>query len=219
MENGQSLEPVQNAKAGASEASNSGMATVEDTGQKAGLPGDQDIPQGAVVQEGMSSKVTELPLDKPHEAPTEEPKEQDEQMHRADRADQTGNDEDLNFESMFGDANGGNDQNNDLNFDLNLNPDHLVGANPLDSTTHDANNLELLPGLESYANASTDDFSMLNLPPSTGANQSGIRRQENNFELPEIQGDSNFNDLFADGDFEGDAALVDLDLDDGFFNP
>jgi hypothetical protein len=127
------------------------------------------------------------------------------------------NDEDMNFESMFGDVNNGGDQTNDLNFDLDLNPDGLGDSNPFGSTGQDATNLELLPGLESYANATGDDFSMLNLPPSTSGDQAGGQGNNSNFELPEIQGDSNFNDLFADGEFN-DASLMELDLEDGFFN-
>ena len=136
-----------------------------------------------------------------------------------EQPDQTVSDGDMNFESMFGDANADNDQNNDMNFDLDLNPDNLNVSNPFDSTSHNASNLELLPGLESYANASGDDFNMLNLPSTTTGDQIGTGAVKNNSsDLPEIQGDSNFNELFADGDFGGDASLMDLDLEDGFFN-
>lgn len=131
---------------------------------------------------------------------------------------QTVSDGDMNFESMFGDANMGNDQNNDMNFDLDLNSNNLGVPNPFDAVTNTASNLELLPGLESYANASGDDFNMLNLPPSTTGVQAGTGGAvNNNFDLGEIQGDTHFNDLFADGDFGGDASLMDLDLEDGFF--
>jgi hypothetical protein len=57
---------------------------------------------------------------------------------------------------------------------------------------------------------------MLNLPASSKTNQIPPLGKE--FDLPEIQGDSSFNDLFADGDFGGDASLMDLDLENGFFD-
>ncbi len=208
----QTLDPVSKADEDDSHAAEPGASTAEEPGQKASHSEDNDSGQAPVLKDKKSNKAAEPPQDKPVADLPEEPKEQIEQT------DQTANDEDMNFESMFGDANAGNDQNNDLNFDLDLNPENLGGSNPFDSVTHDANNLELLPGLESYANASGDEFGMLNLPSSTTANQTGIRALDKNFDLPEIQGDSNFNDLFADGDFGGDASLLDLDLEDGFFN-
>jgi hypothetical protein len=209
----QAMESAHKSNESISDAVKRGSLTAKETGPRSANPGDKDPIQIAEVQDKKSSEVVERPRSKPQAAsPEEEVKEESEQV------DQMVNDEDMNFESMFGDANAGNDQSNDLAFDLDLNPDNIVGSNPFESTTSDVNNLELLPGLESYANASGDDFGMLNLPPSTTANQPSRPTQENNFELPEIQGDSNFNDLFADGDFGGDASLMDLDLEDGFFN-
>lgn len=135
--------------------------------------------------------------------------------------------DDLNFDSMFGEAdtskdankdvdNGlGKDVDNNLNFDLDLKTDKLGGTNPFGTSVEEADDLEILPGLESYANASGDDFNMLALPASTTGGQAGVNNQ---FDLPEIQGGSSFDDLFADGDLGGDAALMDLDLEDSFFN-
>jgi hypothetical protein len=211
----QSREPARTHNEDASAEGKSEVPTEEQSHQKAGQPRSTNPSQALVlVKEEKDKDVTEFTKDKPAPAPApeEEPGEHNEQ------AELTANDEDMNFESMFGDANAGNDQSNDLNFDLDLNPDKFGGSNPFDSTAHDATNLELLPGLESYANASGDDFGMLNLPSSSTANQPGIPALGNNFDLPEIQGDSNFNDLFADGDFGGDASLMDLDLEDSFFN-
>jgi hypothetical protein len=211
----QSLEPSRTHNEDASAEGKLEVPTGEQSHGKAGQPVSTNLSQAvALVQEEKGKDVAEVTKDKPAPAPAlqEEPGEHNEQ------AELTTNDEDMNFESMFGDANAGNDQSNDLNFDLDLNPDKFGGSNPFDSTAHDATNLELLPGLESYANASGDDFGMLNLPSSSAANQPGMPALDNNFDLPEIQGDSNFNDLFADGDFGGDASLMDLDLEDGFFN-
>lgn len=202
------------------------MTEVEENGQKSGVPDKKEV---ALAEVGVTEKnnvSTEFPPDKSGTAPPDEFKKQQkqkeqskqrEQKEQKEQADLPTNDEDMNFESMFRDANAGTDQNNDLSFDLDLNTDNLGGSNPFDSTAHGANNLELLPGLESYANASGDEFGMLNLPSSSTAIQPGVRALENNFDLPEIQGDSNFNDLFADGDFGEDASLMDLDLEDGFF--
>jgi hypothetical protein len=210
-----SLDPPRDVDEVTSRAIKPGMTTGEESGQIAGQPANKDIPQTALVQDERRGEVAEIPQDKATAAPPEETKKQSELVEHADQA---VNDEDMNFESMFGDVNVGNDQNNDLNFDMDINSANLVGSNPFDSTSHDTNNLELLPGLASYANASGDDFSMLNLPTSSKANQTGISTLDKDFELPEIQGDSNFNDLFADGDFGGDASLMDLDLEHGFFD-
>jgi hypothetical protein len=193
------------------------MTTGEESGgQNGGQPANKDTSQAALVQDERRAEVAEIAQDKAAAPPPEESKEQKEQLEQLEHADQTANEEDMNFESMFGDANVGDDQNNDLSFDMDLNSANLVGSNPFDSTSHEANNLELLPGLASYANASGDDFSMLNLPASSKTNQ--IPPLEKEFDLPEIQGDSSFNDLFADGDFGGDASLMDLDLENGFFD-
>ena len=209
---------AENAEEEDSAAAKPDILTAEEDGQKADPPGNQESLAGAAGQEEKTTTVTEPPLDKPAAPPPEEIKEQKEQAGEADQTDRTGNDEEMNFESMFGDVNTGNDQNNDLNFDLDLSTANLVESNPFDSTTHEPTNLELLPGLESYANASGDDFGMLNLPSTTKANPSSVPGLGTEFELPEIQGDSNFNDLFADGDFGGDASLMDLDLENGFFD-
>jgi len=192
------------------------MTAGEESGdQKGGQPATKDTSQATLVHNERKAEVAGIAQDKATAAPPEESKEQKEQLEHADR---TANDEDMNFESMFGDAIVGNDQNNDLSFDMDLNSANLVGSNPFDSTSHDASNLELLPGLASYANASGDEFRMLNLPTSSKTNQAGIAPLGKEFELPEIQGDSSFNDLFADGDFGGDASLMDLDLENGFFD-
>lgn len=137
-----------------------------------------------------------------------------------EQPDQTVSYGDMIFESMFGDANAGNEQTNELNYDLDLNPDSVKVSNGFDPTSHNTRNLELLPGLESYANASGDDFNMLNLPAASTVDQAGtsVVLNNNSFDLPEIQGETNFNELFADGDFGGDASLMELDLEDGFFN-
>lgn len=171
----------------------------------------KDSPQATRIQEEKSNRAAEKSQDKPAGESADKPKE-----HRQ-QAEQAATNED-HFETMFGQSPTDNDKNNDLNFDLNLSADNLGSSNPFDSAPHDANNLELLPGLESYANASGDEFTMLNVAASTTENPKGVQATNNNFDLPEIQGDSNFNDLFADGDFGGDASLMDLDLEDGFFN-
>jgi hypothetical protein len=192
------------------------MTTGEESGgQKGGQPANKDTSQAALVQDDMRAEVTGTAQEKAIAVLPEEHKDQTEQVEHVD---QTAIDEDMNFESMFGDANVGNDQNNDLSFDMDLNAANLAGSNPFDSTPHDASNLELLPGLASYANAGGDEFSMVNLHPSSKTNQAGIAPPGKEFELPEIQGDSSFNDLFADGDFGGDASLMDLDLENGFFD-
>jgi hypothetical protein len=188
------------------------MPIAAETTQKPREPDKTESTQKAGSQEKNSKEVEHIsPVQAAAPPPPQESTEQN------DQPDPTVSDGDMNFESMFGDANAGNDQNNDLNFDLDLNPDNLVVSNPFDSATHSASNLELLPGLDSYANASGDDFNMLNIPPSTTNDQTGSKALNNSFDLPEIQGDTNFNDLFADGDFGGDASLMDLDLEDGFF--
>lgn len=212
VKDAQSLGPAQSAAAVAAETSRSDVLTLEDTTQKGGQPDKKESSPTAVVEDEKKGEVVNPTEDKLAAGPPEKAEKQIEQP------DQTANDDDMNFESMFGDVNAGNDQNNDMNFDLDLHPDNLDASNPFGSVAHDASNLELLPGLESYANASGDDFGIPNHPTSAPANQTGIRTLENNFDLPDIQGDSSFNDLFADGDFGGDASLMDLDLEDGFFN-
>ncbi len=211
----QSSKNTELAEEEASDVAKPDILTAEEIGQKAGQSDNNDLSAGATGQGEKITALAEPLLDKPAAPPLEEMKEQNEQAGEADR---TANNEEMNFESMFGDVNTGSDQNNDLNFDLDLSTTNLVESNPFDSTTHEPNNLELLPGLESYANASGDDFGMLNLPSTTKANQSSVPGLGTEFELPEIQGDSNFNDLFADGDFGGDASLMDLDLENGFFD-
>ena len=188
-----------------------GTTTAEESVQRDGQHDHKSSPQATRIQEEKSNKAVEKSQDKTAASSVAKATEQSEQ------AEQTAPTED-NFQSMFRHAPSGNDQNNDLDIDLNLSADNLESSNPFDSAAHDANNLELLPGLESYANASGDEFNMLNVPASATENQKGIQASNNNFDLPEIQGDSNFNDLFADGDFGGDASLMDLDLEDGFFN-
>lgn len=204
-----------------------GTTAVKETNEKSGVPDEKEVAPAEVGVTEKSNFSTEFLPDRPGTAPPvdleqhKEQKEQTKQREQKEQKEQTDvpvNDEDMNFESMFGDANAGADQNNDLNFDMDLNTDNLGGSNLFGSTAHNAKHLELLPGLESYANASGDEFGMISLPTSSTAIQPGVRALENNFDLPEIQGDSNFNDIFADGDFVGDASLMDLDLEDGFFN-
>jgi hypothetical protein len=197
-------ETVKTADESTSDAFRPGDLPPEETAQKGSQLADKNSLQAAGVKGGANDEVEKLPEQRDVVAP---PQESNDQKAREEQLDPTGHDEDMNFESMF-----------DLNFDLDLNPDNLVSSNTFDSAQHDGSNLELLPGLESYANASGDDFSMLNLPASTIGEKSGVQALNNNFDLPEIQGDSNFNDLFADGDFGGDASLMDLDLEDDFFN-
>ncbi len=214
----QSPKHAENVEDKASVAAEPDTLIAEEIGHQSGPPDNKDTSAGAVCQEEKTAVVAEPLSDKPAAPPPEEKKKQSEQTGEADQADPTVTDEEMNFESMFGDVNTSNDQNNDLNFDLDLGTANLVESNPFDSTTQAPNNLELLPGLESYANASGDDFGMLNLPPTTKANQTSVPGLGTEFELPEIQGDSSFNDLFADGDFGGDASLMDLDLENGFFD-
>ena len=209
----QSLEDTEKAVENVRDVNELGMSTVPETAPKPKEPDTMESapPAGVQARSSEGPKPAQTPHVEAAASPPQvltEPKEQ---------PDQTVSDGDMNFESMFGDANVGNDQNTDMNFDLDLNPTNLVVPNPFDPATNNASNLELLPGLESYANASGDDFNMLNLPPSTTGDQAGTGPVSNSFDLPEIQGDTNFNDLFADGDFGGDASLMDLDLEDGFF--
>ncbi|KAF7512130.1 hypothetical protein GJ744_002292 [Endocarpon pusillum] len=209
---------AENAEGEASAAAKPDILTAKEDGQKAGPPGNKESSAGAAGQEEKIITATEPPPDKPSAPPPEEMKEQKEQAGEAVQAGRTGNDEEMNLDSMFADVNTGNDQSNDLNFDLDLSTANLVESNHFDSSGHEPTNLELLPGLESYANASSDDFGMLNLPSTTRANPSSVPGLGTEFDLPEIQGDSNFDDLFADGDFGGDASLMDLDLENGFFD-
>lgn len=207
------MDPASKSGEAPSHATKLGKLTAEEEiAQTASEQDNQNSIQASQVSDKKSNKIEDISEDRPTTALAEESKEQKEQVGK------TANDEDVNFESMFGDADAGNDQNNELNFDLDLNPDTMGGSNPFDSAPRDANNVELLPGLESYANASGEDFSMLNLPASTIGDQTGVDAPTSNFDLPEIQGDSSFNDLFNDGDFGGDASLMDLDLEDGFFD-
>lgn len=208
----QRSEHAQNADNKASDATDPGLPVAEETVQKDNQPADKDSSQAAGRHGEKSNSNEQLPETKSAAAPAGGSKEQKDQAER--EADGGA----MNFDSMFRDANVENEQNNGLNLNLDLNPDNLGSSNPFDSATHDPNNLELLPGLESYANASGDDFTMLNLPPPGSRDQSGGPALNDGFGLPEIQGDSNFNDLFADGDFEGNASLMDLDLEDGLFN-
>lgn len=208
----QRSEHAQNADNKASDATDPGLPITEEMAQKDNQPADKDSSEAVEHHDEKSNWNEQLPQIRSTAALAGGSKEQKDQAER--EADGGA----MNFESMFQDANAGNEQNNDLNFNLDLNPDNLGSSNPFDSATHDPNNLELLPGLESYANASGDDFTMLNLPPPGSRAQSGVGAVNDDFGLPEIQGDSNFNDLFADGDFDGNASLVDLDLEDGIFN-
>ena len=188
------------------------IAKADGTAQRE--PDEKESAQPAGIQEESSKEVEQITPPEEAAPPQQLLTQQNEQPER------TVSDGDMNFESMFGDINAGNDQTNDqtndLNFDLDLNPQSLAVSNPLDSATHNASNLELLPGLESYANASGDEFNMLDLPSTTN-DQTGTQAVNYSLDLPEIQDDTNFNDLFADGDFGADASLMDLDLEDGFF--
>ncbi|KAI9810281.1 MAG: hypothetical protein M1827_006331 [Pycnora praestabilis] len=129
---------------------------------------------------------------------------------------------DMNFESMFADVSGeGGD--NDLNFDLDFSGDGTGNENLLNDDPF-GNNIgetaasalpgpsnedvsSLLPGLESYANAD-DDFSMLELPPSSNAIDNAVGSAVNNLQTTQtayggsngptdlLPPDSSFDDLF-----------------------
>ena len=136
-----------------------------------------------------------------------------------------------------------NDKPGDLGFDLsNFNQGNLGDAS-LDSFDFAANaettSLELLPDLASYANASSGndggggggaeadaDTDFLNLGraplpiPTTSATSKPDTESAQPLNLTSQNHHTtttNFDDLFADGNFGGDASLIDLDLDDSFF--
>lgn len=204
-------EPAQDADERASDTHHQGLSKAEEIAQKGSRPGDNETSKAVHIQNEKSN------VNEAHKQDTLTSARAGETNEQKEQPEQTANEEELNFESMFSDANDGNEQNNDLQFNLELNTDNLGSSNPFGSTTHDGNHLGLLPGLESYANSSGDDFTVINIPTSVSGAQSGNRVMNDDFGLPEIQSDNNFNDLFADGDFGGDASLMDLDLEDGFF--
>ena len=167
----------------------------------------------------------------------------------------TANLRDANFESMFNDTElaGPHDAIDfDLDFsnDANINHD-LLNGNPfgeMTSHSNDFSNLNttsnedintLLPGLESYVTAS-DDFSMLNMPPTASDfNVNATKAKHNltvsngNATVESIMGsapiESSFDDLFFgsgdlamggtdDNDMGGDDNIGDFaDFDDDWF--
>lgn len=134
---------------------------------------------------------------------------------------------DFDFDSMFPDSTG---DNNDINPESNANNDfdfslELPENNMLSNDAGQASMDSLLPGLESYANglgdtAGTGDLNSSDLPNTgsqTDAAQDGVN----------MGGDSTFDDLFSYADFEmgqgtgqGDNnGMAETDFDDLFLNP
>lgn len=124
--------------------------------------------------------------------------------------------QDINFESMFDEPPGddaGGDMANDLNFDIDIGPSDLpagdlTGNDTFNSTlTTDGATKEgdttnynsLLPGLESYANATGDDFGMMDFtqPTSKGEGNGAIKNAFD--DLPELGGANAFDELIGDG--------------------
>jgi hypothetical protein len=111
--------------------------------------------------------------------------------------------QDLNFDSMFDAPTGGTTDLDaaDLEFLNDFNVDS-VGDGSAGNT--DLNSL--LPGLESYANGTTDDFTMVFNPPGTNTNDAAAmnKPKQSIFDGMDMGNDlpvpgSNFDDLFLDG--------------------
>jgi len=166
--------------------------------------------------------------DKPHNPGTKKPEELEAQNAAPAPTEQLQEEvpmsavtQDLNFDSMFdapeGDATDINTADLDFlnNFKVDSVPDGAAGNTDLNS---------LLPGLESYANATNDDFTMV-FPPTTGMNSDGAgnisKPTQSIFDGMDMSNDlpaqeTNFDDLFLDGGDLGNAGNADDFINDGF---
>ena len=149
---------------------------------------------------------------------------------------------DINFDSIFGSPTGDDNAANDLDLTLDASGavSHGQGADAgieigdALNTAEDPTPLNtLLPGLDAYANATGDDFNMLNTSgPDAGA-MSVPNIESNPFDLPTLDDTNDFDSFLNDNNFgqpadseekKGDEFLnddamlnLDGDLDDSWF--
>ena len=175
---------------------------------------DKDIPK----ETNKDITKDPMPEAQPISGEPQVPKDKGENKQGNGGPEQSPQNDDFNFESMFVDVPAGSDQNNSIDFNMELGAEGLESSAPFGSVPVPGsnNNLELLAGLESYANATNDDFTMLSNPNPAVGDQLDAQTGGNGFELPDMTDNNPFDDLLADNSFETDNAL--LDLDGGFFS-
>ena len=124
----------------------------------------------------------------------------------------------FSFDSMFDDQIEGGDGNNaDLDFEMDLGTDAFTnvinGQNNKGQADKSASLDSLLPGLENYANQTSDEVTM-NFNSSAAGGVS-----TNEFDLPDL-GDSTLDDLLNDNTFGGDMGGTGDDIlnDDSMMN-
>lgn len=146
----------------------------------------------------------------------------------------TGENQDFNFDSMFDDPGDAADPNaGAMSFDMD------VGTDPFANAMSDPNNMgqgnrptsmdSLLPGLEMYANQTSDD-PMMNFNSNGGMDGMGGMggASTNIFDLPDL-GDSTFDDLLDDdgmggglgngsGDMLNDDSMMNMGELDNYFS-
>lgn len=189
-----------------------GSVTPKTTLQKKTSPKDK-APDAAVPLRDTTNIIQETPATVP---PANVPSKDDKPTDTAKEGwqDDFQTDE-FGLESFFPPDGIVSDQNDGTGFDLAAGSGALATAAPFGSSGLEESNLELLPGLESYANATGDDLNNLNLPPTTSGVDDGMPVQSSDaFDLPEMPEDSSY--LFADGEL-GDDSFLDGDWQDDLF--
>ena len=144
-------------------------------------------------------------------------------------------DQDYNFDSMFAEPTGEEVGNESMSFDVNLSTGTFDAALNDQSVLHQdssASFASLLPGLETYANATGDDYMMNFSSSATAVVENGITAtSNNNFELPTL-GNGDFDDFLNDDSYGGnigssggaddvlnDDSMMNLgEFDDSLFN-
>ncbi|KAL9622163.1 MAG: hypothetical protein Q9160_003506 [Pyrenula sp. 1 TL-2023] len=122
---------------------------------------------------------------------------------------------DIGFESIFGSPPPEGNDTNEFDLNMDLTGDLTADSNQMGPLEGSANMAEdpaslnsLLPGLESYANAPNDDFTMLSTSQNNGT--SGNTSQALNvdppaFELPSLDDTNDFDAFLSSNDFQPSA--------------
>lgn len=121
---------------------------------------------------------------------------------------------DMSLESIFGSPTAGENGANEFDLNIDMTGDLAAHGTQVESSEENINTAEdpaslnaLLPGLESYANATNDNFTMLNTTQDSNnlagvglTNQSST--DSNAFELPSLDDTNDFDAFLNSNDFQ-----------------